>query len=735
MAGFEQPIMLLVGLLALPAFVLAFRRDEKLSKILGVSHGVILLLLALAAAQPYVQTEQQIDREPEITVLADRSGSADLLNEVNLEFDDVNVETRTIASGNSSDLRQGFLRNIDRNSAYVTVSDFRSSSSLEGVAETISRRNSTLNALKPKVEDESSVTISGPSTTVPGAESTFDVRVYSTEDEVPEPSVTVDGDEVELQRSGDSTWSFTRSFGSTGDHTVKASISSDSVYENNDAFYSTVEVTEKPEILFIGERGALGDRLSRFYEVSYSQSVPDDLSNYYAVIASKDVESSELSGYVAEGNGFIYTGDTTREMNILPVTEAETDQSTEAAKIMLTVDISRSTGDEGVKMSKRIAYNLVEELPGNSKVGVVAYNSDAYIVNEPVVLAENRQMLMDRISRLETGGPSHHQDGVKGAERALNDTGNIIFISDGRAPDTTLNGRVVENEADEKALEAASELEEMRIISVGVGENRDERFLNRLASRTGGHYVDAGDARSIAFEFSAGGAASGSSQLETVRNHFITRDLSLSSQVTNFDRVKTKPGADALVAGRDGSLFLSSWRYGIGRVAAFSGGSSQLNLVLQEDPLLVSRTAAWAVGDSKRKQDRWVEAEDARQPEDIEIRASYDAEGLKRQSEDLYTRTVEPDSTGFGSFQDNVYGYSYSEEYERVGYSPDMRSFVRDTGGQVYRPNETEDLKQDIKSFSRQTTMKRQQLGSYLIAVALLIFLAEIGYRKVKGKK
>jgi len=85
--------------------------------------------------------------------------------------------------------------------------------------------------------------------------------------------------------------------------------------------------------------------------------------------------------------------------------------------------------------------------------------------------------------------------------------------------------------------------------------------------------------------------------------------------------------------------------------------------------------------------------------------------------------------------EDRVYAYNYPGEYQQVGYNDRMKEIVRDTGGQAYSPNETEELKQDIKSFSQKKVVKRQELGSFLIAAALLVFLAEVGYRKVKGKK
>ncbi|MFB6291933.1 MAG: VWA domain-containing protein [Candidatus Nanohaloarchaea archaeon] len=733
MAGFENPNILALLVLALPGLYLAWKRDERFKQLIGVSRFVIIALLIAAAASPFITSEQKVARQPEITVLKDSSTSTDILDSMELETEKIEVREKTIASGNTSDLKNGLLRNLEPNTNYLVVSDFQSSTPLKEVAARFNQANSTLNALKTETEAEASVTVSGPEETVPGAKNRFTVRVESTGD-IPEPTVKLDGSEVELLRTSNSTWRFRKKFATQGSHTITASIDVSDHWSRNNRYYHAVEVTEKPDVLIVGSEESLGDKLEKFYDVKYRNSVPEDLSSYYTVILKKDpgeVGKSRLTPYVTEGNGLVYTGDYNSDMNILPVKSVSDEQQTKGAKVMMVIDVSKSTGETGsVKKEKKIAYNLVEKLPFNNRVGLVAYNEEAYLINRPKPLASYRDQLKQNIARLETGGNSFHHIGLKGGKKALNETGNMILITDGRI---TAFGRNINTER--KSKEIASSLE-VRLITVGVGDDQNEAFLRDLAERGNGLYLDAQDSGRLQFMFNAGGAAGRTEPLVTVNpDHFITEGLKLSSSAAVFDSVKPRTGADLLVTSTSGKPFLSTWHYGLGRVAAFSGGSKDLSGVTRIDPLLATRTVSWTVGDPKRKQDKWLTVESSRRPENPEARASYDAPGFKRQGRDLFTRELDPESLGFHGVEGHVYGYNYNPEIEEVGYSESMSDVVRDTGGKVYTPDEKQEIISDVRQFSNREIVAKKSVSGHLIFLALLVFLAEVGYRKLEGKK
>jgi len=133
-------------------------------------------------------------------------------------------------------------------------------------------------------------------------------------------------------------------------------------------------------------------------------------------------------------------------------------------------------------------------------------------------------------------------------------------------------------------------------------------------------------------------------------------------------------------------------------VASFTGGTDDLSQLLTYDPKLATRTVSWTVGDPQRKQDKWIKIDDSRKGETVEIRASYPVDGLNRQSENLYSAELEPERTGFRSFSDTTYGYNYNREIQEIGYSDDLEDIIESTGGQVYSADQTEEIKQDVKT-------------------------------------
>ncbi|MFB6144696.1 MAG: hypothetical protein ABEJ98_05285, partial [Candidatus Nanohaloarchaea archaeon] len=310
MAGLENPALLGLALAALPALYYAYTADETEKKVVGAAKTASILLLAVGAASPYyLVASQQLSEEATVTVLKDSSRSTKLMEDYSLDLEGVEVVTKTIATGNSSNLRQGILRNLRPDTPYLLVSDGQSTKPLQGLAQKFRRKNSTLHLLKPDMAREAAVSIKGPSSTVIGAENRFTVKISSTNGtEVPEPVVTVDGEKIDVKKLEDKRYSFTEKFSTEQDHTIKASINIQDRFEANNQYFKTVEVTEKPEILVLGNRGGLKNDLEEFYDLTYRNSIPEDLSSYYAVIAKKQFKEEQLAGYITKGNGLIYTG-------------------------------------------------------------------------------------------------------------------------------------------------------------------------------------------------------------------------------------------------------------------------------------------------------------------------------------------------------------------------------------------------------------------------------------------
>ncbi|PSH00110.1 MAG: hypothetical protein BRC28_01210 [Nanohaloarchaea archaeon SW_4_43_9] len=320
MITFGQPYFLLAGILALPALYLAITRETNFKKITAFTKALTVLLIAFVLASPSLTVSEERSSKDRVVILEDNSRSTEIMHNPNLEFEDMEVERRSIASGNISDLSSGILQNIDNDKTYLLISDLQSSSSLNRVSDRVNQRNSTLNILKPEFDPESAVKIEGPETTYIGAGNTFNVKVSSTEETIPEPQVKLNDEVVELQKTGiEGKWQFTETFDEEGYKTIEASIASRDKFRDNNNYYKTVKVAEKPEILVLGDKGRISQEFSDFYSFEQRDRLPEDLSPYYAVIAKKNFNEADLASYTAEGNGLIYTGKLKEENSVLPI--------------------------------------------------------------------------------------------------------------------------------------------------------------------------------------------------------------------------------------------------------------------------------------------------------------------------------------------------------------------------------------------------------------------------------
>jgi hypothetical protein len=739
----ENPLYLLVALLAVPLAYRAYMNDKKEWKIVNLAYIVVVILLAVAAASPQVQASTEKFEDRELIYLTDESRS--MIGETsNISIPGVSVRQRRLASGNSSRVDRGMMSYLEPNKTYLVSSDFRTSGDLEEIINSFKRQNSTVHVLKQDLPEEQAVSINGPSITVPGATNTFTVDLSSTKGNERQVSVKIDGEEVKT-KSTKSGFKVEKTFDSRGYHRVVAEVQTEDRYEENNRYYKSVKVVDKPEILVVGDEGRLDEQLSEFFQITGRSSVPEDPSEYYAVVMKKKAETTQnLKPYLIEGNGLVYTGD--GEMDVLPVEKSDQGSSeTENAKLIIAIDISIASGkcaeqtcfsDESrerasIKPSKTLAYNIIHNLPRTTRVGIVAYNDEVYRVSEPKSLAFHRDELMSKVSRINVRGPSLHNVGLEGASAMVEDTGNVITVSDGE-----ITGLGRNNDVKQKSYQVADNLpSDVKLFTIGVGEETNENFLSELATRGNGAFYQEDEFYGAIPMFQGGGGSEGTEALSVVYpDHFITRGLSpLSAATARFDSVSAKPSAQTLVTSTSGKPALTTWRYGLGRVASFSAGDKDLSNILSQEPQLVARSVSWASGNPQRKDEKTVTVESARRGEKVEVRSTYEMEGLTRRSDETYAADLQPSGLGFHSFQGHSFAYNYREEIQDLGYDDEfIDPLVRATGGEEVTPSEIESIKSTIPVDER-TVVENRSLSNYFLIAALLVFLAQVGYRKLNG--
>lgn len=727
---FQQPLGLLAGLLALSGLYILLKASDREGKIIGFTRIFFFVLLAVAVSGPFIQDVKTVDGQKDLVVLEDSSRSAELMENTSIDVENVNVEKRTILRGNNSNLGSALDSELRSDKEYLLLTDGRTSEDLNSVVEKYSSENSSISVLKPEMKKESSVYISGPSTTVPGASTEFTVHVSSTGNEEVPVKVTLDNETVFDSTLRDS-WSFNRSFESEQTHRIKAEIKAEDTYNENNQYYKTVKIQEKPDVLYIGEEADLTEKLSQFYDITVTDEVPEDLSDYYSVISTKALNSERIESYISEGNGYMYLGEYDDSADYLPVEASNEDYDAESTRVVVGMETSSQAG-ESIRDSKDLAYALVEELPLNTKVAAFHYSQDVHKLSDLTTLAYNRDSLLNKIASVQSIAETRHGKGLKAAKELADGEGNIVIFTDGNFFEER---RVSKEEIKSNAF-AEAESTEQDLYIVGVGEDPNRNFLRELADRAPrGEYISSDNVWRLGFQFGAGGGTSAFKPLVVIdTQHFITENVGLDTSISIFDEVRSKNSADVLVSGPGKREFLTSWNYGLGRVAAFSGGQPALSRTLSSDPALISRTASWTVGNSNRKQDQWIEITETKAPGAVSIRASYDAEGLTYSSRDRYTGEVEPEGLGFDSFQGEEYSYNYNSEIKEVGYRDSvLEEIASSTGGEVYTPSEFSSV--EFEGSGQQQVSYKRPLSKFFLLAAMVVLLSEVGFRKLNGKK
>jgi len=757
--------MLLICIGAVPLVLNVWRSESWKSVFTSISYALVFLLLGVAAASPAFESSEELESSPEIVFLEDRSRSM-VTQPENISIDGVEIDRRVLASGNGSRLGSALRSNLVPNTTYLVSSDMRSSDDLDGVSRSFRRENSSIYFLEESMEEEYSVYLEGPKTAVPDSETEFRVYVESTGEETPEPSVEVDGEEVEIKET-DSGYSFSYRFSEKGYHRIEASIGSEDVYSDNNRFYRTVKVIERPDVLVLGEEGELSSAASRFFDLTHSETLPEDLSKFYAVVLKEKTSSQRLESYVSSGNGLIYTGD--GSMDLLPVKEHDYSTSVQNPKIILGFDISKGNsvaGRDTTKKSQNLTAGFIgllrKEQP-ESLVGVFAYNETPI----PFGGGQPRPLSIDsyfnELSKLKTinsSGQAYQIEALNKSRKMIgNSPGNIILISDFKVPPRggiltpsydELRNQLLEGEVDYDERFKPEEyerqlIEEIRNLpsnisfrGVGVGQLNND-FIERLneidkSNVQGYHAGDAQELNSLLNEISGGGGSERKGIGIVDANHWITEDLgSLRSTVREVKDMKTKLGAETLVETSGGRDFLSTWRYGLGRVAAFSAAGESLGHVISDDPVLVSRTLSWAIGNPERKQEKYISVDSGRYGEDVSLVASYPAEGFVRSGPDTYRATTNPESLGFHRFLGASFGYNYRKEVQQLGYDAAvMRKMSSITGGEVLERRELSELREAARQ-KQTSTVSYTSLTPWILTLTMLVFLAQAGYRKRKG--
>ncbi len=733
-----------------------------------ISRIIIFVLLFIALSGPFVEKYMTIQGDPKLKLLIDNSTSMQVFDfeAINNLQDQLNsrlpLETVYISSGEKSSLGDNILVNLKRNENVLLLSDGYSNSgiSLGDIVLKSNSLNSSISAinLKPKYYD-ASITISGSDKTSSGADNTFTVSLKQTERKSVHVVVEIDGVSVLDTKTDKDTLTITKTF-SEGYHKITAKLDTEDYFKNNNIFYKTVKVVPKPKILIYSKVGIGINKLyDPLYDITLTSDFPKDLGIYTAVVVDdieiKDINDKTdlLTDFAASGNGLFVLGggnsfDSGGYKNsnfeqILPVYVSKAGRKKGENNIVIAIDISGSTGhvfQGSVKsdIEKAIALDMIKNLSLVNNVGVVAFNTQGYKVFDIKPLIDQPDM-EDIIMRLKYDGGTYISNGLLMAIEMLKGKGgskNIILISDGRNQDF---------EQTNEALRLASS-QGIRIYAIGVGEDTDNKNMKDIADSTGGTYFepDSTDRVRILFgDTEMSGTKKVFPLVAIDKNHFITQNLNLKGNIYGFNQVVPKDSAKLLVTDDVGDPIVAVSRLGLGRVAVLATDYKLygFELLNKDNSLLLTRIGNWVIGDPERKNDKFVEIQDGRIAEAIDVKVKSDIQpssselALYKVDDSLYDGSIIVNNVGFKSLLDGVFAVNYKEEYQGVGMNNQLIGVVKASGGRIFKQDEIEAIVEFIKLKSKREMVTKKSYSWIFALAALLVYLIEVSYRRINRNK
>ncbi len=311
-----------------------------------------------------------------------------------------------------------------------------------------------------------------------------------------------------------------------------------------------------------------------------------------------------LNRYVAElGGGLVVTGEALRDANYkggdlektLPVSfeQQPPPPSREPIAVYLCIDRSNSMSydsrypavrdGERIRYAKQAAIALLRQLDDTDYAGVIAFDSQPYVLGHLQPLGEDRTDLEARIERLQPGGGTDFKDALEIAQREILDAGipvrQVILLTDG---DTNRQYH------DHDALIAQFSKDHIPVSTIRIGPDLENlRLLQDFAQATGGVFYRVEDIEKLPLLLvgltrqAMNRRAQDQTSVEEGAPSAILSGIAAKDipPIDFYALTKAKDGATVALSvtrADQGSPLLAAWQYGLGRAAIFSADPDSL---------------------------------------------------------------------------------------------------------------------------------------------------------------
>ena len=338
---------------------------------------------------------------------------------------------------------------------------------------------------------------------------------------------------------------------------------------------------------------------------------PEDYLPYQAVILSdatvatlSNASAIALNRYVSDyGGGLIATGETLRDERFAGTPLEKTlpikfqpqppPPSREPIAVFLCIDRSNSMSydsrypavrdGERIRYAKTAAIALMRQLDDTDLAGVIAFDSQPYVLGHLAPLGEDRAELENRIERLEPGGGTDFKDALEIAEREILDSKiavrQVFLLTDG---DTNRQYH------DHDALIADFAAQHIPVSTLRIGPDlANLQLLQDFAQATGGTFYRVQDIEKLPLLLvgltreAMNRRKQGRSELEAGEPNAILTGIDVKEMppIDYFATTLPKDGAQVplKITRRDASSpLLAAWQYGLGRAVVFTADPDSL---------------------------------------------------------------------------------------------------------------------------------------------------------------
>jgi uncharacterized membrane protein len=356
-------------------------------------------------------------------------------------------------------------------------------------------------------------------------------------------------------------------------------------------------VLRQPKVLYVSQDSAAQDShfpatlASAHFDVNHASDLGGDavhLNDYQLVIFNNwDLEAIPASGklaleqFVKQGGGLLVIGG---ERNLYKEDKKVEDpleralpaklappRSPEGTAVVLIIDKSSSMEGRKMELARVASIGVVENLRPVDQVGVLIFdNSFEWAV--PIRRAEDKATIKRLISGITPDGGTQIAPALNEAFRRIRPVSatykHIVLLTDG-----------ISEEGDSLTLAKEAETQKVTISTVGLGQDVNRNYLERVATSAGGKSYFLTEPQGLeqlllrdVLEHTGSTTVERPLAAEVLKHAEILNDVGMESAplLKGYVRFTSKPTAETILQLDRHDPLLARWQYGLGRSAVFA---------------------------------------------------------------------------------------------------------------------------------------------------------------------